>query len=331
MTLALGFACQKGLVLAADSEMTAGSGRFEGEKIWYFKAPPDSPDPVIKVGVAGAGHLHFLKDSKEAIRRRLEHECAERAAKGLEPISLDEAENIVREVVLETHTHHIYPIGNIFERQDYNIWVLVGLTTKDGQRLLSSDLTAVNPVERSQHLGMGPDLARFLISQFGDGPLTVTDAVFLSAQTLLYAEKHLSNVGGRRRIIVLYPFPRSSGWVKDEQIREHEEFIRRADAALQPVLFGGTYKDVPDSEFVNRLERFKSEMMEARRIKRHITIEVGAGILTATGYPASVAISQTVEPILPPEEKQPGNTIRPTGELTLEKLPGHQTKEEEGS
>ena len=306
--------------------MTAGSARFDADKIWYFKAPPLNPVPMIKVGIVGAGDLHFLVDTKETIRRRLEADCADRNAEGKPSISLDEAENIVREVILETHHHHIYPIGTPYERQDNNIDLIVGLRTEDGQRLISTSLTAVTPIERAHHIGVGPDLARFLIGRFGDGPLTTSDAVFLSAQILVYAEKQLSNVGGRRRIMVIYPFERSSGFVEEKTIRESERFVERMDAALQPVLFGATYTDVSDVEFVNRLETFKGEMMDVRKIRREIRLHLGSGIHATGLHPSLLATSGATEPPLAGP-----HSVKPSGELTLKKLQGNQGPETDGS
>jgi hypothetical protein len=303
MTIALGFVCDGGLVLAADSEMTTDTGRFDDDKIWYFKIrrkpKEDEPLPVFKVGVAGSGNRQFLIAFKEAVRHEL---------KAQEVNTLDEAEAVIRGVLHEIHVDHIYKIGAPHERYDYNISSIIGIVAADGLRLLCSELTALTPVERFYTVGAGPELVRFLVSQYGTQRPDVHDAAFLASQVLIHGIKHVRDVGGDRRIMVLYEMKTDSGWVKESLLNQHEEFVKRFETAIRPVLFGGTNKNVSDLEFINRIEMFKGEMQELRKMKRQIVLSAQMGAVRLHGNIPTLTVTETP---LPLRESQSGS-VHPT-------------------
>jgi 20S proteasome alpha/beta subunit len=300
MSLALGFFCSDGIVLAADSEMTTDAERFEDDKAWYLRFPADAKEPTLKIGIVGAGNLQNLRSVTDYIRRSLTPD-----------MTLDVAEHAVTSVLHEFYRDHVYPFGQAHEREHLNVWLLVGIVATDGRKLLSTELTTVAPVDRYKAIGIGTELANFLVKRSGIETAGIQDATFLSSQILQHAKRHVRDVNGPTRIIVLNPMMVPSGFVRQDTIRGHEQFADALDTAIRPVMFGATARNLSDLEFTNQLEQLKGSLMEARNIKRNITFHVGTGHITSTvkmwGH------GQAISP------SQPPNTVTATGDLKLEK------------
>lgn len=216
MTLALAFACEDGLVVSADSEVTTDVERLDGDKVWYLRFPRDAEEPTLKVGIAGAGDLGFIKFAKDQIAAELQPD-----------MDLDDTQAIIQGVINDLHHQHIYPYGQPHEREHLSVWLLIGILAKDGRRLLSTQLTSVTEVDRCHVIGTGIDLANFIVKRSGPERLTVADAVFLSSQVLTYARVHVRDVGGDSKIIVMQDVGVRAGFVSSMDIAKHEEFVQK--------------------------------------------------------------------------------------------------------
>jgi hypothetical protein len=302
MTLGIGFVCNGGIVLAADSKVTTGTGQFDDDKIWYLRFPPDAEKPTLKVGIVCAGNLQFSVHAKEDLRRALQPD-----------MGLDEVEHTLKAVLHDLHHEHIYPIGTHYERQDYNVWTLVGISACDGSRLLSSELTGVNPVRFYRSIGGRDDLVRMLVAQAGPEPPSVGDLVFPSSQILFNARKHVRDVGGKTTIIVLRDVEHDAGFVKDEDINHHESAIEKFDLAARPVLYGLSNRHVDDLEFMNHIEKFKGALMDVREIRKNIIFRVGEGRIVLEPLRLSaMGVIGTSQPPLPlVESAKSGDANKP--------------------
>ncbi len=68
MTIAAGFCCPDGIVLAADTQYTLGyMTRIQGPKIFRLKEREN-----VRVAVAGAGDVAYMQMAVEEIDRKLE-------------------------------------------------------------------------------------------------------------------------------------------------------------------------------------------------------------------------------------------------------------------
>lgn len=270
MTIALGFNCTDGIVIAADSELSTATGRFDDNKIWYFKIQTPDGLNIYKIALAGSGNANFLTSVHQTIKRVL----TKRVADGLR--TLDEAEDEIREIIRDIHGRDIYPLGHRQDWYEYSIWTLIGIVNEDGGRLLRSETTGVTQVDRFQPIGVGPELVRYLASLAGPERLTKTQAVSLSAQILLHGSKHLLGVGGKRRVIALNEFRQRSGFVKDHIVHKHEDFAKTLDDAMSPLRFAATDKSVDNLEWVSRVDKLRHVLMEVRSIQSHSTYQIDA-------------------------------------------------------
>jgi hypothetical protein len=270
MTVAVGFTCSDGLVIAADSEMSTDSDKFDDDKSWYLRFPADAEKPTLKVGIVGSGHSKFLLYAKQLIERGLRPE-----------MGLDAAEGVVRGVLNTIHHKHIFPFGQPHERALLDIELVVGILAKDGRRLLSSELTALTEVKAHHSTGAGRMLANFLVKRSGFQRFDINAAIILSVQILVYAERHVYGVGGPKKILVMRDLASDAGWLREENVAAHETFINKFDTAIQPVMFGGPDTTVTsDQDFYVRLDRLRRDLLEIRNIKQDISIPIGAGSLS---------------------------------------------------
>jgi len=202
MTIAVGFRCTDGLVLAVDSEVSDDSSRYEDEKAWIYRYPPEDANPRLKVGIVGAGDLAFVRYAAERIGYALN-----------ENMGKDDVQGAVQGVINDIHLNHLYPYPDNLTRPE--IYMLVGCLAHDGNRLLTTSLTTVTKVINFETLGIGRPLANFLIKRFYKGRIEVSAGIFVSTQVLMHARNHVPRCGGDSQIIVMYGENKNAGKVRE--------------------------------------------------------------------------------------------------------------------
>ncbi len=186
MTVAVGFACSDGLVLAADSQMSTDADKYDDEKAWYLRFPAKSEHPTLKVGIVGSGCTAYLRYAKELIEHDLRPD-----------MGLEQVQGTIQGALNVIHNKHIYRFGQPHEREHLNIELVIGILAKDGRRLLSTQLAAVTEVTTHHSTGAGRMLANFLVRRSGFRRFDLNSAIVLAVQILVYAERHVYGVGGR--------------------------------------------------------------------------------------------------------------------------------------
>ena len=296
MTVAVGFMCTDGIVLAADREVSTASLKIDGPKVWYFRYPPNATHPVLRVGVAGAGDYAFIKYASELIDRQL-RDWVEQHGQA----TMDEVNAIVQGVINDIHHNHLYPIGQPHERP--NIDLLIGISISDGRiRLARSSLTSITNVCDYEAVGIGSDLANFIVKRSYKSRVTVTNAVFWAAQVLMHAKHYVPGCGGSSDVVVLFK-GFGAGLVKQNTISNHERFLNDFESVIQPVLFGGANPTVDDQAFAAMVDDLAVRLKalrnvgfiqkQAEQVRQDIKIEVPTGSVTVTGEWISPAIRKT--------------------------------------
>ena len=255
MTIALGFSCDDGLVLAADAELSTDVDRTAGQKAWFLRFPKKSTSPTLKVGIAGAGSIDFLRYTKDLIEHSLRPE-----------MDLNAAHGVIQGVINKVHQKHIYKYGQPHERQHLDINMVIGIVAKDGRKLFSTALTTISQVDSYHAVGVGRTLSNFLVNRLGRDRYTGSEAVSLAAQVLLYTSRYVKDVGGPRNILLMHDLGVDSGFLPPDFIKRRENFIDRFDAAIQPVMFGGSEESVSPQEYRNRVNNLVVELEALRSI-----------------------------------------------------------------
>lgn len=254
MTLAVGFRCTDGLVLAVDSEIGDGVSKYEDEKSWIYRYPPQDENQRLKVGIVGAGDLAFVRYAAERIGHELNADMGK-----------DDVQSVVQGVINQIHLEHLYPYPDQASRPE--IFMLVGCLARDGNRLITTSLTTVTKVVNFETLGIGRPLANFLIKRFYTGRIEVASGIFVSTQVLMHARRNVARVGGDSQIIVMYRDTNLAGTVSRETIKENEEFLANFERAIEPLMFKGSAIGVTDEEYRTVVQQLHEKLLSIRDLE----------------------------------------------------------------
>ena len=283
MTVAVGFTCDDGLVLAVDSEISDGVARFDGDKAWFWSLPDEAENPLLKIAVVGSGDLAFIRYAAERIRFGLRVE-----------MNRDDVQSVIQGVVSDIHINHLYPYPEAADRPVIDL--LIAIRAPDGRRLLSTSLTTVSKVWNYNVVGTGSTLANFLIKRFLGGRFTVGEAAFLSAHVLFHVKRNILRCGGRTRIFVMYNDSHVAGFLRDDAVQEYEQYAERFEALIRPVLLNGSSDHLNAVEFANQVDSLAEQLKRLRplqleqvaNVSQNIVIEVPTRHMTMTGQLPSV-------------------------------------------
>lgn len=303
MTVAVGFMCTDGIVLAADREVSTPSLKFEGPKAWYYRYPPDAAQPTLKVGIVGAGDYSFIKFAAERIDGQLREWI-----QGHGQASMDEVNGLIQGVINDIHLNHLYPVGQPYERPTIDL--LIGIRLHTGRiRLARTSLTAITKVQNYEAIGIGSDLANFLVTRLYSGRVTATTAAFWATQVLMHAKDYVPGCGGKSDVVVIFQAG-NAGFVKQDTIHKNEQFLTAFESAIQPVFFGGSDPTVDDRAFVARVDELATRLKalrdvrfiknQAEQVRQDVKIEVPAGNITMSGEWISPAIAAGDIPVSSP-------------------------------
>lgn len=221
MTLALGFTCDDGLVIAADTEYSTDTAKRRGPKVWVHRFPHDALAPDLTVIVSGAGDVGWLHAASEHIRNAVED--YRRQGRRCGP---DE----VQGAVIGAATH----VRDNDAQASLNLLVAVQ-DDRPHRRLIKTIGVAPSKVWDYQTEGSGSDLANYLLGQAYRKRLSVRAAVFLAAHVLRVAKQHVVGVGGPSDIAVIYNDGRA-GFVDRGAIKSCEKRSRRIGRELHLAL-----------------------------------------------------------------------------------------------
>ena len=251
MTIAAGFVCPDGIVLAADSEVAyAGS-----------KAPEHKIFSLIKGGawsidIAGAGTMDLVRMMFDDLEFELKptHD-------------LPALRNKIIERAEYFRDHYIWPSA-MPGRALLALQLLVSIRMADGQNLLlkvdGSDGALVNRVVFSEFIGVGAEVARPVSAWVFKPGIKMEVVRQLAEQIVRWTKAQVPGCGGESSIYIL---PRKGGVLASGEMwmDRETEFFWNLNEFLQPILEGCIDVSMRDDEFEMNIDRFAERMREGRR------------------------------------------------------------------
>jgi 20S proteasome alpha/beta subunit len=216
MTIAVGFRCVDGVVLAADSQYTEGLAKLYGQKI--FPIPSNS---YYALTIAGSGAVPSLKGIVGQIEEKLQQQI------GAKSTSFSALKSIVEEVLRTYYPKHIDSAPKA-KRDDLEVQLLVAAwVAGHGTRLFETYRTFVTEVAQHRSIGAGSLLVEFLRKTLlpPSGRPSVEVAKPLAAYMVWAAREFVQFCGGRTFVRALL----NNGTdrrVWSEEIREAEEYFQ---------------------------------------------------------------------------------------------------------
>jgi hypothetical protein len=245
MTIAAGFRCSDGIVLCADSQMTALDGtKYNAQKIFTYS------ENQVDVVIAFAGMEVFSKM------------CIERLARCVLTSDLNSVEEVLRAEALGIH--EAYAPRATTTPTDYDLSVLVGVRftsgEKDGMALYHIEGPAVSPpIKTFDCIGIGRTVARQAIGLFLGDSLTVQEASRIGVYCLKQTKDHVDACGGPSQVLMLWDADDFLGYdapynVEQEYILDIERGFSVLFESLRPVFLNFNNTHSLESSFTKHLE-----------------------------------------------------------------------------
>jgi len=217
MTIAVGFTCVDGVVLAADSLYTEGIAKLYGQKI--FPLPSNG---LYALTIAGAGGVPSLKGIVREVEKSLRSEIGQMRA------DFSQIRSVVEGALGRYYPRHIDSAPR--DRQDdLGVQLLIGIwVLGDGTRLFETCRTAAFEVDDHRCVGIGSHLAEYLNDVFFPGGVrpTVRMAEPLAAYIVGRSKRHVQFCGGRTFVRALLD-DGTDERVWNEEIRDSEDYIEQ--------------------------------------------------------------------------------------------------------
>jgi hypothetical protein len=247
MTIAAGFKCSDGIVLCADSQMTAVDGtKYNAEKILAYSGEN------VNAIFAFAGGEVFSKM------------CIERLAECVLESGVTNVEDKLRNEALLIH--QMYAPWATINTTDYDLDVLVAvrfhIEDEDKGKLALHHIEgpAVSPpIKHFDCIGIGRTVARQAIGLFYNSELSVQEASRVGVYCLKQAKDHVEGCGGPSQITMLWDdtdelFGPTNAWnMEQPDILEVETGFTALFEALRPVFLSFNNIHPYDPSFAKHL------------------------------------------------------------------------------
>lgn len=242
MTVAAGFVCSDGIVLAADSEYTYNYSKYEGEKLFQF----GTDHWAIGIAIAGTMPLAkmFISDLNRELRKILD-------LQGLHEKIIERAVYFKeRYIRLETE-----------EIRQLLLLIAIQMKSSDENLLLSVNGDVVDPVERSHFIGVGDELARATSSWLFDPSMPRHIVSQLAMHVINWTSEHTKNCGQSLYAMVV-PKPWKVQRVFIFGVKG--EFFWGLNELLRPILMGCMDVLITDKDFDASLKKLEEKMRAVR-------------------------------------------------------------------
>lgn len=320
MTVAVGFMCTDGIVLAADREISTPTVKLDDQKAWLYSYPKQTDDtaPLLRVGIAGAGDYSFIKFAAERIDAQLDAWIAQHGA-----VEIDDVNDAIQTVLTDVHHEHLYPYGQPHERPTIDL--LIGIWLRSGRmRLARSSLTAVTKVWNYEAVGIGSDLANFLVRRFYSQRIPLSSAMFWASYALMHAKKYVPGVGGGSDIIALFKSG-TAGHLKAEHIAKYEKYAIEFEKAIHPVFLAGAEEKGGHAAFNQAVDQLAIQLkklhdpafieQQAEQVRQYVSApRIGplAAYLAASGMMPTDPMMTGTTPLALGQSVQKSETPDPT-------------------
>jgi 20S proteasome alpha/beta subunit len=249
VTIGIGFLCADGLIIGADSEVSADTDKRQESKIFTMNENGSSPGPTVVF--AGSGWLDYVKMAVEKIKKQ-----AIFATTGYE------IEEVVEQTVLEVYRKHIrFYSGD--DKPFFNL--LTGIKDGDRLQLLLTSSTSIRQVYEPVCIGVGETLANYLIRRLTPQRETTEKAAHLAVQILEQVKANVPGCGGMFSEVVMLPKHGPVSRISPSNMLDIEDRGRGFMRLIKPLLLSFSDANTAEDEFEGELAVFTEECRKARQ------------------------------------------------------------------
>jgi 20S proteasome alpha/beta subunit len=282
VTIAAGFLCSDGIVLAADRLYTGISKRF-GKKVWWFQAG----DTTVAIAVAGIAT--YIRHVKEAMRNTVR-----------DRMTVEEIIQKANDIVFALQHKH----ASAMPGEEWELDLLIGTRTPSGCSLHENQnaylFVPVEDETQCRCIGSGNRIGVYLIEWLFRPALTTQWATTIAAHALTQAIGGDPNCGGQRDILVV---PQAI----DQQPYETEQRaislltdqLSKIERAVREVLVFAPGSNLNEETIELRFQALEDAVRAARNVTIRLSGVASIGIVGAVGVLTDAPSDATQEPLSP--------------------------------
>jgi 20S proteasome alpha/beta subunit len=252
MTIALGFVCQNGVILAADSEVAYEGTKTPGQKIFLIDG-----GTYWSIAVAAAGGVDLIRMAVDDLKHTLQTD---------RDLTLEKIRQKIIERIKYFRDDYIWPAA---ERGiELALDLLIAVRTIDGRSALLKvngiEGGLVSEVSGCEFIGIGHEIARSVSSWlFGLG-FKLEMGERLAEQVIRWVKATVPGCGGSTQIWVL---PNMGTGLRTGVWQDFEEgFFHHANSFLREIFWDCLNATASDAQFEENLRRFVERMRDFRRL-----------------------------------------------------------------
>lgn len=188
MTIVAGFCCLNGIIIASDSEETAGSVKVSKQKMQIRTNQPET----VRVVFAGSGDAVFTDMVADELWDRIESAAA----------TVPDILAALKDQLIKIHDKY-YKFSNT--QVQYETDILIGIWVKDQRqpRLFHAQGPAISEVVEYTCLGAGYELGNYICARMFPQNLRIEEGKLVAIYLLDQVKQFSSFCGGRSRIVCI--------------------------------------------------------------------------------------------------------------------------------
>jgi 20S proteasome alpha/beta subunit len=247
MTIAAGFVCSNGVVLAADSEHSTDVVKFERRKVFQCKKKN------YGFAVAGAGRSDLIRLVVDELRDKLS-----------EKDKLPQIRRKIKKLLKEVCDEHIFSTYQATDPYRPRLLLLVAARMDTGENALwKTDDKIIATVDGCEFVGAGDSLAMTVASWLYDPSLSTGVVNVLAMQIIRWVKEHVPGCGKATHAVSVVGIQGSKRVIRT--FCSDEEFFWGLNELLRPILIGCIDEKMTDSDFDSRIVKFSEKMRAVRQ------------------------------------------------------------------
>jgi 20S proteasome alpha/beta subunit len=270
MTIAAGFQCSDGVLLASDT-LYSGENKRYGRKIWELQ----KGGPVV-AAMAGAGTAVVMRRVRDELRQRLTKPASSRR----------EIIDCVDGVLYQIQRKHTP------KADEFPLSLLVAIRDEQGCALYESGGAAVL-AQTDRHgtcIGWGYSLGVYFMDSLYRVRMPLRWASVVAAHLVKHCKAYVDSCGGDTHLLELHADGLITFHENQQEMASLEAHLGELDDALRVVLPGGSPFEASDFTLVHRMQELVKAIESVRRVQAAIAGATIESRLTIQGHPSTVRI-----------------------------------------
>lgn len=251
MTIAIGMRYDFGVLLCADSQFSTNSLKTNDLKVDSFQCPNGGT-----VAYAMAGNAPFAKSAMQKSKTKL-----------LKNVDGKPVAEVLEEELETQYNRHI--LKNPSQAQDYNLqyWFLLAVWEPSvGLKFYATSQTSMSEVEGGlECIGIGQDLAQYIIKPSYYPRMTEREVSILSAYALARAKEFVPYCGGPSQVLLMSNQDGKVKRPKPDTVALQERRLVDCDRQMRALLLRATNVGIEEMEFESSLASFGGSVRILRR------------------------------------------------------------------